>query len=167
MSRIPRANQGSRAQRMLIVLCGPSHAGKSTFARRHCKGFDVISSEAIRRQLTGRSAWSTEEGKVWEAFEAQKREALRKGCNVVLDACHMSQRARWHALQGPTAGYRKVCVLFDPPLETVRQRCRRDGRLSVKEVERMWKAFQECKPTRRELIRLGFEEVFFVRERGG
>ena len=148
---------------MLIVLCGPSHSGKSSFVRRYCKGFTVISSEAMRRELTGGSAWSAEEGKVWETFELRKREALRKGSNVVLDACHMSERARWHALQGPNRRHRKVCIVFDLPLETLRRRCRRDGRLSVREVERMWRAFQKSKPSRRELRRLGFGEVYFVR----
>ena len=167
MSRIPRAKQGSKAQRLLIVLCGPSHSGKSTFAKRYCKGFTVISSEAIRRQVTGGPGWSAEEGKVWEAFEWRKREALRKGDNVVLDACHMSERARWHALQGPNGRHRKVCIVFDVPLEAVRERCRRGGRLPLGEAERMWRAFGECKPSRRQLLDEGFDEVYLVREEGG
>jgi predicted kinase len=97
---------------------------------------------------------------IWEAFESEKRKALREGRNVVLDACHMSRKARRHALQGPNARHRKVCVVFDVPLEKVRQRCRQARRVPLAEVERMWRACQACKPTALESRREGFEEVY-------
>jgi predicted kinase len=97
---------------------------------------------------------------VWEAFESEKRKALREGHNVVLDACHMSRKARRHALQGPNARHRKVCVVFDVPFRVIRKRCVQARRLSVNEAERMWRAFQACKPTALELRREGFEEVY-------
>ena len=83
--------------------------------------------------------------------------------NVVLDACHMSEKARRHALQGPNARHRKVCVVFDVPLEVVRRRCLRGGRLPLREAERMWRAFRDSKPIARELRRQGFDEVHFVK----
>jgi predicted kinase len=97
---------------------------------------------------------------IWEAFESEKRKALREGRNVVLDACHMSRNARRHALQGPNARHRKVCVVFDVPLSAIRKRCVQARRLSGNEAERMWRAFQACKPTAPELRREGFEEVY-------
>jgi len=66
-------------------------------------------------------------------------------------------------LQGPNAPHRKICILFDLPLETIRHRCLKDRRLAVKEAERMWKAFQNCKPSARQLKRYGFDEVYSVR----
>jgi len=92
-----------------------------------------------------------------------KLKALEKGRSVVLDACHMSQRARWHSLQGANAGHWKVCVLFDVPLKTVLARCRKTGRLPPEEVERMWRAFQADKPTPTDLKREGYDEVLVVR----
>jgi len=166
MPRTRRANWESRCRPVLFVLCGPSHAGKSTFAKRHCSGFAVISSDRIRKQLAGGQLHRGHEAGVWRRFEQQKRAALARGRNVVLDACHLSRRARRHALDGSNAQHRKVCLVFDPPLGTVVARCRRTGRLALAEAERMWRAFQESKPTVRELRRLGFDEVH-VQGRGG
>lgn len=163
MPKIRKPWQESSAQGVLTVLCGPSHSGKSTFVKRYCKGFKVINSDRIRKRQTGSSACSRYEPEVWKTFESQKRKALRTGHNVVLDACHMSERARWHALQGSNDRHKKVCIVFDLPLEAVRQRSLKARRLPLKEVERMWRAFQNSKPTARELIRQGFDEVCFVK----
>lgn len=155
-----RGGWPSKASPVLVVLCGPSHSGKSTFARRFCRGCTVISSDRIRKRR-GTVFGRCQEGRVvWEAFESEKRKALREGRNVVLDACHVSRNARRHALQGPNARHRKVCVVFDVPLEKVRHRCRQARRVPVAEVERMWKAFQACKPAAQELRREGFDEAY-------
>jgi len=160
------AGRPGRRQPVLLVLCGPSHAGKSTFAARHCKGFEVVNSDRTREGLTGRCPRSRREARTWEAFEQQKQEALRNGRDVVLDACHLTRRARWHSVQGPNARHHKVCTVFDLPLEAVLARCRRTGRLAPDEVERMWRAFHLSKPTADELERLGFDEVHVLRDGG-
>ena len=145
----------------LIVLCGPPHSGKPAFSETYLEGFTIVSSERIRTDH-GRSFGKTvEEAKVWEAFEFHKRRALRQGRTVALDACYVSERAKRHALQGPNAQHRKVCIVFDVPLKTIRARCMKDGRLSVKEAERRWKAFRDHKPTPTEFKRQGFEEVWY------
>jgi protein phosphatase len=160
MPGIRGARCRSSGQPVLIVLCGPSHSGKSTFARRLCRGCTVISSDRIRKERGAVFGRCQEERVVWEAFESEKGKALREGRNVVLDACHLSRNARRHALQGPNARHRKVCVVFDVPLSAIRKRCVQARRLSVNEAERMWRAFQACKPTAQELRREGFEEVY-------
>jgi predicted kinase len=112
MPGIRGARRESGGQQVLVVLCGPSHSGKSTFARRLCKGFTVVSSDRIRKERGTVFGCPEGERVIWEAFESEKRKALREGRNVVLDACHMSRRARRHALQGPNARHRRVCVVF-------------------------------------------------------
>ena len=161
-----RAGRAGRRPPVLLVLCGPSHAGKSTFARRWCQGFCVVSSEAIRRELTGSARMRRDEERVWRTFDARKRQALSRGDDVVLDACHLTEKARRHALEGPNARHRKVLVLFDVPLEVVRQRCLEAKRLPLAEVERMWQAFQVSRPSREEAARLGFDEVHVVGRAG-
>jgi len=153
----------ARQRPVLVVLCGPSHSGKSTFAGTLRGQFVVINSDTVRQRATGVPAPSRDEEAVWRTFEYLKRQALERGRNVVLDACHMSRRARWHSLQGPNAGHRKVCVLFDLPLETVLARCRKTARLPPQEVERMWRAFQTMKPAPSELRREGYDEVHVLR----
>ena len=135
----------------LIVLCGPSHAGKTTLARRLCKSFTVISSDEIRKRFPGGFESPKRETEVWNVFESMKCEALRKKRNVVLDACHMSRRARWHSLQGPNAYHVKICIVFDVPFPIIKERCLKQKRLHLNEVEQMWLGFQNSKPTEDEL----------------
>lgn len=151
-----------RGSPMLIVLCGPSHVGKTTFAQRLGKHFKIISSEEIRKELVDCFERAEAEAKVWNVFEAMKCQALKERDNVILDACHMSKRARWHAMQGPNGHHRKICVVFDLPLRTIRDRCLKAKRVSLKEVERMWRDFKNSMPTREQLKLEGFAEVYFV-----
>lgn len=149
---------------VLIVFCGPSHVGKTTFAQRLVEvgnNFEIISPDKIRRQLSISFQDSRYESRVWDIYESMKRKALEKGCNVVLDACHITEKARWHALQGPNQHHRKICVVFDLPLRTVMERCDKEKRVSSKEVRRMWQAFQRSKPSPKELKLQGFDEVYF------
>jgi len=147
---------------VLIVLCAPSHAGKSAFARKLRRNFTITNSDEIRKRLTGSFRSSKDETKVWNIFESMKCKALKGGGNVVLDACHISKRARWHSLQGPNAHHRKICVVFDSPFGTIKARCLKEKRMSLEEAERMWEDFQNSKPTAKELKREGFDEVYFI-----
>ena len=154
---------------MLVVLCGPSHVGKTTFAQRLVEvgnNFEIISPDKIRKQLSIGFQDSRYESRVWDIYESMKRKALEKGCNVVLDACHITEKARWHALQGPNQHHRKICVVFDLPWQTIRERCLSEKRVSLKEVRRMWQAFQHSKPSPEELKLHGFDAVCFMTVEG-
>ena len=151
----------------LAVLCGPSHAGKTTFATRLSKSaekFTVISPDHARSQLCVGFQDSRHESTVWAIYESAKCKALRTGRDVVLDACHITEKARWHALRGPNEGHRKICVVFDVPWRTVRERCLRAKRVALKEVRRMWQAFQHNKPSRNELRLQGFDDAYYIDE---
>ena len=150
-----------RGPPLLVVLCGPSHSGKTTFANKLKANFKVVSSDKIRNSLSVGFGGQESESRVWEIFESEKRKALEEGRNIVLDACHLSQQARWHAVQGPNQDYEKICVVFDLPWPVLRERCLRTKRVSLAEVERMWKAFQDNKATSKELKWLGFDEVYY------
>jgi predicted kinase len=149
----------------LVVLCGPSHAGKTAFADKLADAFTVVSAERIRQRLGLSFGRGQAERAVWTAFEQEKRAALRERQNVLLDACHMSPEARWHSVQGAGKRHGKALVLFDVPLELALARCSAAGRLSPEEAERMWWAFEKSKPTRAELETLGFDWAYVLRDR--
>lgn len=149
---------------VLIVLCGPSHAGKTTFTQKLHDSFAIVSSDEIRSRLGVGFQGSQQDTKLWGSFQLEKCKELKAVQNVVLDACHMSKKARRHALQGVDGRYEKICVVFDLPLRTVQARCLEERRVSLSEVERMWRAFQKGNPSAEELRREGFDEVYSVRE---
>jgi len=155
-----------KGQSLLVVLCGPSHAGKSTFGARLARLSDnvaVVSPDDVRRRLGVRFGDPEHEPVIWHIYESAKCRALQQGRHVVLDACHMSEQARWHALQGLNSRHRKVCVMFDVPRRIVRERALRTKRVPLGEVKRMWDAFRACKPAPDGLRRLGFDDVHVVR----
>lgn len=151
-----------RAKPELIVLCGPSHSGKSSFAHQLPGSFRIVNSDRIRRQLTSNSACSKHEPEVWKEFNSRKCKAFKEGRDVILDACHMSKSARRHSVEGPCSRYRKGCIVFDLPLSIIRSRCFETKRLSLKVVKRIWDEFQKTKPAAEELKALGFDYALFI-----
>jgi len=156
------ASQVRRKKPIIVVLCGPSHAGKTGFAKRLHKCFKVISSDQIRVELTSCFEQSGSELRVWKVFEAMKRQALKQGDSIILDACHISEQARWHSLQGADGRHTKICIIFDFPWRAIKQRWVRERRVPLKKVRRMWEDFQRRKPTIEELKQLGFDGVYHV-----
>jgi len=153
-----------RNARLIVVLCGPSHSGKSTFARRFANGFTIINSDDVRKNLTGNPELSEHEGSVWAEFSARKRIALRAGRNVILDACHLSSKARRHALEKVDDRYRKLCIVFDCPFHVIKKRCLRERRMSLAVARDIWNRFK--KPTLEDLLQENFGEVYFISTRG-
>jgi len=149
-----------RNAKLIVVLCGASHSGKSTFARRFANGFTIINSDDVRKSLTGNPELSEHEGSVWAEFSARKRIALRAGQNIILDACHLSPKARRHALERVDDRYRKLCIVFDCPFDVIKKRCLREGRMSLAVAREIRNRFK--KPTGQALVQEGFDEAYFI-----
>ena len=54
-------------------------------------------------------------------------------------------------------------MVFDLPLGIIEERRGREGRMSLQKVTRLWEDFQANKPTEKELLREGYDEVYFVK----
>ena len=91
----------------LIMLIGPTGAGKSTWARKNFKKDEIISSDDIRIEV-GESCglsrnnmaellelvWKHREQKVKQEYENRVRLALKEGKRVVAEASHLRKRDR-------------------------------------------------------------------------
>ena len=70
----------------LVVTCGPSGSGKSSWVAEHLPEYTVVSLDALRDELAGRRADQSINGQVLQAAKERLRVVLRRGGKVVWDA---------------------------------------------------------------------------------
>lgn len=78
----------------LVVLVGPTGAGKSTFARRHFKPTEVVSSDACRAMIADDETDQTVSGRAFEVFHGIIGHRLAVGRVAVADATNVAPDAR-------------------------------------------------------------------------
>jgi protein phosphatase len=142
----------------IVVLCGPAACGKSTFAERHFRPTQIISSDWAR-------AWVCDDDRD-QRFNAQafglvhflveQRLSLNRLC--VVDSTALTTPARRELLtlakkfQVPI-----IAMLFDVPLETcVARDEKRERSVGRSVVERQYEFFEQTKATIR---REGFDQI--------
>lgn len=109
----------------LIVLCGLSGSGKSTWAAAHLPGHTVVSLDRWRERIAGKRRDHRREGEVWQAARAELKECLRAGQKVVWDATSLrrDQRAPVFQLGFEYHAWTEV-VCLSTPLDEVERRQR-------------------------------------------
>ena len=78
----------------VVVMIGPSGAGKTSFIEAHFRAGEVVSSDAIRIEMTGDVR---RQDKNEQVFEELRRRVLAKvavGQRVVIDATHLRDKDR-------------------------------------------------------------------------
>jgi polynucleotide kinase-phosphatase len=78
----------------LVALVGPSGAGKSTFARRHFKPTEVLSSDFFRGLVSDDEMDQSASQDAFEALHFVAAKRLAAGRLTVLDATHVNRDAR-------------------------------------------------------------------------
>lgn len=106
--------------RKLVMLSGAPGSGKSTYATSLPGNVVIVSTDEIRKEMTGEYAnWSREQ-EMWAEFNRRATKALTNNSDitVVLDATFLNNRNRWIALSQHyfEADYVEL-VLFERPLE--------------------------------------------------
>lgn len=119
----------------LIVFVGIPASGKSTESEKYrAKGYQIVSSDAIRSKIIGRKSLANFSAKeqskinrtVFETVYAKTEEALSRGESVVVDATHLIRRFRVEFLKHfETYPCTKKCVLFLTPFEICLMRNRK------------------------------------------
>lgn len=138
---------------MLIGLPG---IGKSTFIRQQFNNqpITVLSTDAIRKELTGDEANTSKDKKMWatlyDRFESSLQSTRKNDANIVLDATFLNRKRRvsffeiirnWINNQGGDCILNVFTFPVDPKLAIERQKGR-DRKVPEKAIFSMAKFFQ-------------------------
>jgi len=147
----------------IVVLCGPAACGKSTFAERHFRATQIISSDWARGRVADdeRDQRCNAQAFALVHFLIEQRLTVNRLC--VVDSTALTNQARKDLLdlakrfQVPT-----TLMLFNVPLETCVERdAKRERSVGRAIIERQYQAFEQSK----EMIRQeGFDQVVEIQE---
>lgn len=107
----------------LVILIAPSGAGKSTFARRHFRDTEIVSSDRCRALVSDDEGDQRATAPAFEVFDAILRGRLGMGRLSVADATNLEpvprQRLRERARE---YGRPTVAIVLDVPPEVAHAR---------------------------------------------
>ncbi|MFB9991141.1 AAA family ATPase [Deinococcus oregonensis] len=104
----------------LVVTCGPSGSGKSSWIAEQLPEYSVVSLDAIRDELTGKRADQSLNGQVLQAAKERLRVVLRRNGKVVWDATNTRRDFRRVPLGlGLDYGALTTLIVFQPAVSTV------------------------------------------------
>jgi protein phosphatase len=106
----------------LVVLVGPAGSGKSTFARRHFRPTEILSSDAFRAMVSDDEADQSATSAAFSLLHSVARHRLARGRLTVIDATNVETRAR-RPLIGLTRRYHvpAVAIAFDLPVALIQR----------------------------------------------
>ncbi|MEQ8822707.1 MAG: AAA family ATPase [Sumerlaeia bacterium] len=146
----------------LVVLAGPSGAGKTTFARRHFEETQVVSSDECRRLVADTDDFHpARSAPAFRLFYLLIEERLRLGRLTVADSTGLIRKGRAELLAlARRHDVPAYALVLDPPLE----RClawdqERDRQVGARILE---KQFRELEIAKLALPCEGFEAVWHI-----
>ncbi len=127
--------EAARPRGRLHLLVGPAACGKSTWAEEHLGETTIVSSDRMRRELTGDPADQGQNYLVFQRCMDRVREALREGREVTFDATNTTEALRSMPVQaGRWSAAEIVSYFFDIPLEEAMERNRGRRRMVPEHV---------------------------------
>jgi protein phosphatase len=125
-------------ERSLVLLVGAAGSGKSTFARKHFKSTEILSSDALRAAVSDDEGDQTASADAFQLLRLITMKRLRRARLTVVDATNVQRAARkvllaMAALNSAPA----IAIVFNLPVETclARNRSRPDRPVSAEVVE--------------------------------
>lgn len=145
----------------VVVLCGPAACGKSTFAARHFRATQIISSDRARGQVCDdeRDQRFQMQAFALAHFIVEQRLTINRLC--VVDSTALTQPAR-KSLLDLARKYQVPCVilLFDVLLEACVERDqRRERTVGRAAIQRQFQLFEQVKST---IHQEGFDQVVWL-----
>jgi protein phosphatase len=142
----------------IVVLCGPAASGKSTFAERHFRPTQVISSDWARARVSDddRDQRYNAQAFALVHFLVEQRLTVNRLC--VVDSTALTAQARTDLLDlAKKHQVPATLLLFNVPLETCIERdTNRERSVGKVVVERQYQAFEQSKETIRQE---GFDQI--------
>ncbi len=121
----------------LHLLVGPAGCGKSSWALDHLDHTEIISSDRMRRELTGDPADQSQNYLVFQRCMDRAREQLQRGREVTFDATNYCRKLRKMPLQAARwSGAEIVSYFFDVGLREALARNRKRERMVPEDVIR-------------------------------
>jgi protein phosphatase len=146
----------------LILLIGASGAGKSTFARRHFRPTEILSSDAFRALVSDDESDQSATAPAFDLLHRTLAHRLRRGRLSVVDATNATSGDRRSLLRLAGIARRPaVGIVLDPgEALCVARNALRDGRRVSEEVlRRQWSAVQASLADPDRLLAEGFAVV--------
>jgi len=161
------ANSGAKSLRLLrpsiVVLCGPAACGKSTFAKRHFRPTQVVSSDWARALVCDdeRDQRFNAQAFALVYFLVEQRLTLNRLC--VIDSTALTTQARKELLDLARKHHvPATLMLFSAPLETCVERDeKRERSVGRAIVERQYQVFEQSRLT---IPQEGFDQVVELQE---
>ena len=101
----------------LVVLVGPSGAGKSHLIGEHFQPREVVSSDALREELTGDPMRHDKDNDVWNEFRRRITAKINAGQRVVADATHLRNAERKQTVMvGKDLGVPVIYMVVNRPM---------------------------------------------------
>jgi protein phosphatase len=147
----------------LVVLMGPSGSGKSSFARKHFRATEILSSDYCRGLVSDNENDQTATGDAFDVLYYIARKRLAAGRLTVLDATNVQPEARKNAIALAREFHvLPVTIIFDIPERVCHERNQlRDDRSFGPHVIRQ--QTQALHRSLGSLQREGFRHIFKLR----
>lgn len=144
----------------LVLLIGPSGSGKTTFARRHFRATEVLSSDAFRAMIADDENAQEATTDAFNALRFVAARRLHRGRLTVVDATNLEAEVRAPFLElAARLAVPVVAIVFDLPDAVRADRNRRHRQLRPQVLGRQQ---AELRRTRSRLESEGFAAVYVL-----
>jgi protein phosphatase len=148
--------------RGLVLLIGASGSGKSTFARKHFRSTEIVSSDALRAAVSDDESDQSASGDAFQLLRLITAKRLRRGRLTVIDATNVQSKARRSllALAKPSSTS-ATAILLNLPLAVclARNQSRPDRAVSAQVIE---KQVADLLGSLHDIAKEGFEHVYVL-----